>query len=152
MGSRGSVIPLFLNQAKENRKLPITVENMTRFNISLSESVSMVIWALDNSFGGEILVPKIPSYKIMDLAEAIGPGCEKIITGIRPGEKIHEELVTSSDSSTTIELENYYVILGHNNRIKDLYRKTKQYTGNVKEGFSYNSENNENCVKTDFED
>ena len=93
MGSRGSVIPYFLNKAKSG-VLPITDKEMTRFNISLEEGVDMVIWGLNNSLGGELFVPKIPSYRIVDVAEAIGPNCEKPIIGIRPGEKIHEEMIT----------------------------------------------------------
>ena len=85
MGSRGSVIPFFLNQVR-NGVLPITHSAMTRFNISLSEGVEMVFWALENALGGEVFVPKIPSYRIVDVAEAIGPNCEKITVGIRPGE------------------------------------------------------------------
>ena len=97
MGSRGSVIPFFLNQARKG-VLPITDSAMTRFNISLQEGVAMVLWTLEHALGSELLVPKIPSYRIMDVAEAIGPGCEKPIVGIRPGEKIHEEMITASDS------------------------------------------------------
>ena len=93
MGSRGSVIPFFLNQARKG-VLPITDPAMTRFNISLQEGVAMVLWTLEHALGSELLVPKIPSYRIMDVAEAIGPGCEKPIVGIRPGEKIHEEMIT----------------------------------------------------------
>jgi UDP-N-acetylglucosamine 4,6-dehydratase/5-epimerase len=110
MGSRGSVIPFFLSR-RESGVLPITDARMTRFNISLDEGVSMVHYTLENSIGGEILVPKIPSYRITDVAEAIGPACAKPIVGIRPGEKLHEEMVTSSDSQNTIENERYYVIV-----------------------------------------
>lgn len=110
MGSNGSVIPYFLNKRKVG-VLPITDPNMTRFNISLSAGVEMVLHALDEAWGGELFVPKIPSYKIMDVAKAIGPECEHRILGIRPGEKIHEEMITSSDSFTTYDLGKYYVIL-----------------------------------------
>ncbi len=110
MGSNGSVIPFFLSK-KATGVLPITNENMTRFNISLSGGVDMVLHALDAAWGGEIFVPKIPSYKILDVAQAIAPECEFKITGIRPGEKIHEEMITSSDSFTTYDLGKYYVIL-----------------------------------------
>ena len=111
MGSRGSVIPFFMNKAKTG-VLPITDKAMTRFNIPLEEGVEIVFWALEHALGGEILVPKIPSYRIGDLAEAIGPNCKKEIVGIRPGEKLHEEMITSSDSPNTIELSNYFAILG----------------------------------------
>ena len=110
MGSNGSVIPFFMEKRKDG-VLPITDPNMTRFNISLEGGVDMVLHALDSAWGGELFVPKIPSYKILDVAEAIGPECEHKICGIRPGEKIHEEMITSSDSFTTYDLGKYYVIL-----------------------------------------
>jgi UDP-N-acetylglucosamine 4,6-dehydratase len=110
MGSRGSVIPFFLEK-KANGVLPITSTEMTRFNISLQEGVDMVLWALENAWGGEILVPKIPSYRIMDVAEAIGPECRKEVVGIRPGEKVHEEMITINDGYNTVDLERYYAIL-----------------------------------------
>ena len=110
MGSRGSVIPFYLERRKTG-VLPITDPAMTRFNISLQEGVDMVLWALENAQGGEIFVPKIPSYRITDLAEAIGPDCEHPVIGIRPGEKIHEEMITSSDSFNTVDLGRYFAIL-----------------------------------------
>ncbi|WP_298222707.1 UDP-N-acetylglucosamine 4,6-dehydratase (inverting) [Flavobacterium sp.] len=110
MGSNGSVIPFFMEKRKEG-VLPITDPNMTRFNISLEGGVDMVLHALETAWGGELYVPKIPSYKILDVAQAIGPECEHKICGIRPGEKIHEEMITSSDSFTTYDLGKYYVIL-----------------------------------------
>lgn len=110
MGSRGSVIPFFMKKRSAG-VLPITDEQMTRFNISLTEGVEMVLNALDNAWGGEIFVPKIPSYKITDVATAIGPNCVQKIVGIRPGEKIHEEMITEADSYTTIDLGRYYAIL-----------------------------------------
>jgi len=141
MGSRGSVIPFFLKQAKEG-VLPITDLAMTRFNISLQEGVDMVLWALENAVGGEIFVPKIPSFRITDLAEAIGPSCKKPITGIRPGEKIHEEMITSSDSFNTIDLGQYYAILNTSGgRSADLYAKMKT-AKKVPAGFCYNSGDN----------
>lgn len=110
MGSRGSVIPFFLSRRKTG-VLPITDPNMTRFNISLQDGVEMVMWALSNTQGGEIFVPKIPSYRITDLASAIGPDCEYPVVGIRPGEKVHEEMITASDSINTIDLGKYFAIL-----------------------------------------
>jgi UDP-N-acetylglucosamine 4,6-dehydratase len=110
MGSNGSVIPFFLKR-KESGVLPITDAEMTRFNISLADGVKMVLHALEHAWGGELFVPKIPSYRITDLANAIGPDCAHPIIGIRPGEKIHEEMITSSDSFTTYDLGKYYVIL-----------------------------------------
>lgn len=110
MGSRGSVIPFFLNKRTEG-VLPITHEEMTRFNISLQDGVNMVMYALENHLGGEIFIPKIPSYKILDIAEAVAPGMPTKIVGIRPGEKLHEEMITDTDSLNTIDLGRYYAIL-----------------------------------------
>ena len=141
MGSRGSVIPFFLDKAKTG-VLPITDLAMTRFNISLTEGVSMVLWALENALGGELFVPKIPSYRITDVAEAIGPGCEKPITGIRPGEKIHEEMITSSDSFTTIDLGDYYAILPSDGRLQQCYQESGINSTAVPAGFAYNSGSN----------
>src|SRR5690606_29786328 len=111
MGSNGSVIPFFINRKKSDGVLPITDPNMTRFNISLQGGVDMVMYALEHAWGGELFVPKIPSYKILDVAEAIGPECEKPLVGIRPGEKVHEEMITPSDSFYTYDLGEYYVVL-----------------------------------------
>ena len=110
MGSRGSVIPFFLARRKTG-VLPITDERMTRFNISLEEGVSLVLNALANMWGGELYVPKIPSYRITDVAEAIGPNCKRTIVGIRPGEKLHEEMITETDGLNTVETAKYFVIL-----------------------------------------
>lgn len=110
MGSRGSVIPFFMKKRNEG-VIPITDERMTRFNITLQEGVDLVLFALENMWGGEIFVPKIPSYRINDVAEAIAPGVRREIVGIRPGEKIHEEMITETDALSTIEFENYFVIL-----------------------------------------
>ena len=141
MGSRGSVIPFFLEKAKTG-VLPITDSAMTRFNISLSEGVSMVLWTLENALGGELFVPKIPSYRITDVAEAIGPSCEKPVTGIRPGEKIHEEMITSSDSFTTIDLGAYYAILPSDGRVQQCYQEAGINSTAVQSGFAYNSGSN----------
>ena len=110
MGSRGSVIPFFLERRKTG-VLPITDPAMTRFNISLQDGVDMVLWALEQAQGGEIFVPKIPSYCITDVANAIGPECEHPVVGIRPGEKLHEEMITESDSLNTVDLGKYFAIL-----------------------------------------
>ena len=141
MGSRGSVIPYFLEAAKKG-VLPITHPKMTRFNICLDEGVEMVIWALNNAYGGEIFVPKIPSYDIMTLANAIGPTCEKTIIGIRPGEKLHEEMITNSDSQSTIDLGNYYAILPTGGKLKSRYEYDNKIKSEVSENFSYNSKDN----------
>jgi UDP-N-acetylglucosamine 4,6-dehydratase len=110
MGSRGSVIPYFLEQRKTG-VLPITDERMTRFNITLQQGVDLVLHTLEHMWGGELFVPKIPSYRITDVAEAIGPGCERQICGIRPGEKLHEEMITETDALSTVELDDKYVLL-----------------------------------------
>jgi len=141
MGSNGSVIPFFIKKRKEG-VLPITDPNMTRFNISLEEGVDMVLYALENAWGGEIFVPKIPSYRITDLADAIGPDCKKKIIGIRPGEKIHEEMITSSDSFSTYDLGRYYAIIPQN-PVWDLKAFIQKFKAKkVEEGFSYNSMDN----------
>ncbi|MDA7623061.1 UDP-N-acetylglucosamine 4,6-dehydratase (inverting) [bacterium] len=141
MGSRGSVIPFFLNKAKSGI-LPITDAQMTRFNISLKEGVEMVMWALQNAVGGEIHVPKIPSYRITDLAEAIGPSCKKTVVGIRPGEKIHEEMITASDSYSTVDLGNYFAILPSDGQTAGDYKKSGIAMKPVTKGFAYNSGSN----------
>lgn len=110
MGSNGSVIPFFIKKKNEG-KLPITDPEMTRFNISLQGGVDMVMHAIEHAWGGEIFIPKIPSYKITDVANAVAPNCEHVIIGIRPGEKIHEEMITASDSFFTYDLGKYYTIL-----------------------------------------
>ena len=142
MGSNGSVIPFFLKK-KQGGSLPITSEKMTRFNISLQGGVDMVMHALENAWGGEIFVPKIPSYRILDVAEAIGPECEKPVVGIRPGEKIHEEMITPSDSYNTFDLGKYYTILP-TVTTWDLDEFIESHQAQrVVEGFSYNSGENE---------
>lgn len=141
MGSRGSVIPFFLNKARSG-VLPITDQSMTRFNISLNEGVEMVLWSLENALGGEVLVPKIPSYRIMDVAEAIGPTCDKPVVGIRPGEKIHEEMITSSDSFSTIDMGRYYAILPSDGSVQRRYLQAGLAVHPVQPGFAYNSGTN----------
>ena len=149
MGSNGSVIPFFISKKKNNDSLPITDPNMTRFNISLQGGVNMVMHALEHAWGGELFVPKIPSYKIMDVAEAIGPKCSKPIVGIRPGEKVHEEMITSSDSFYTYDLGKYYTILPSTHMWKlDDYLKTFK-AQKVPSGFSYNSGDNQEWETVD---
>ncbi len=142
MGSNGSVIPFFLDKRKEG-VLPITDPNMTRFNISLQGGVNMVMHALENAWGGELFVPKIPSYKILDVAEAIGPECEKPIIGIRPGEKVHEEMITASDSFNTYDLGKYYAILPQVPRFKLEDFIEQNDAKSVEQGFRYNSGEND---------
>jgi len=141
MGSNGSVIPFFIKK-REGGVIPITDSNMTRFNISLKGGVDMVLHALDVAWGGELYVPKIPSYRIMDVAKAIAPNCEHKIIGIRPGEKIHEEMITSSDSFTTYDMGKYYVILPQltNWNLEEFVLEFN--AKKVESGFSYTSENN----------
>ncbi|WP_029918061.1 UDP-N-acetylglucosamine 4,6-dehydratase (inverting) [Pelobacter seleniigenes] len=110
LGSRGSVIPFFLEERKKG-SIPITDERMTRFNITLSEGIQFVQKALEVMWGGEIFVPKIPSYRILDVAEAIAPDCQRKVVGIRPGEKLHEEMITATDAINSVEFEDYFVIL-----------------------------------------
>jgi UDP-N-acetylglucosamine 4,6-dehydratase (inverting) len=149
MGSNGSVIPFFIKKKKEKGVLTITDPTMTRFNISLQGGVDMVMHALENSWGGELFVPKITSYRILDVAEAIGPNCKKEIIGIRPGEKIHEEMITQSDSYLTYDLGNYFVILPptHSWNLDDYIKENNAKV--VPKGFSYNSENNKEWETVD---
>jgi UDP-N-acetylglucosamine 4,6-dehydratase (inverting) len=142
IGSRGSVVPFFLEQRKKG-VLPITDENMTRFNISLEEGVDMVLYALENAWGGELYVPKLPSFKITDLAKAIAPKCKTEIIGVRPGEKIHEEMITETDSLNTVEFEKYYVIMPAMAPFWNVEEWKKKFNGkNVPVGFKYNSGTN----------
>lgn len=149
MGSRGSVIPFFLSK-RSGGSIPVTHKDMTRFNISLQAGVDMVMYAIKNHLGGEIFVPKIPSYRIMDIAEAIAPGCNTNVVGIRPGEKLHEEMITDTDSLHTIDLGRYYVILpsisytyGEQDYLNH-YKASK-----VPFGFRYNSGTNKDWETVD---
>ena len=148
MGSRGSVIPFFLEK-RASGILPITHPDMTRFNISLQDGVDMVLWSLENTWGGEVLIPKIPSYRITDVAKAIGPECEHRVIGVRAGEKIHEEMITASDSFNTVDLGPYYAILpsGGAYSIADYCAKTGAKP--VEPGFSYNSGSNAHFLTVD---
>lgn len=141
MGSNGSVIPFFMNKRKEG-KLPITDVAMTRFNISLQGGVDMVMHAMEYAWGGEIFIPKIPSYKILDVAKAVAPECEIEVVGIRPGEKIHEEMITSSDSFYTYDLGKYFTILPSvpNFEIQEFIAHFQANL--VPNGFNYNSGDN----------
>ena len=146
MGSNGSVMPFFLKRKKIGAKfLPITDDKMTRFNISLQDGCEMVFYAIENALGGEVFVPKIPSYKITDVATAIAPELEQRLVGIRPGEKLHEEMITASDSYNTVDLGKYYAILPqkspYSQYSKETYKKVFD-AKDVKEGFSYNSGDN----------
>lgn len=145
MGSRGSVIPFFLKKRHEG-VLPITDTQMTRFNITLEEGVNLVRKAIETGWGGEIFVPRIPSYRITDVAKAIGPECKHLVVGIRPGEKIHEEMITKSDSYTTVDCGGYFVILPVSAKYTiDEYCQSKE-AKLVPEGMSYNSAENEHFL------
>ena len=145
-GSRGSVMPLFISQ-KKNNLLKITDKSMTRFNISLDEGIETVLWTLKNMQGGEIVVPKLPSYRIMDLAKAVSSKIKIKLIGKRPGEKIHEELITVSDSGNTIDIGNYYLILPTNN-LGDLKNFVKKYKKlKFLNEFNYSSGKNKHFLK-----
>lgn len=154
MGSRGSVIPEFFKQKKNKNILKITDKRMTRFNISMQESIELVLWSLKNAIGGEIFIPKIPSYRITDLAKVIAPESKILFTGIRPGEKIHEELISVSESNYVVDLKKYYAILSPtvektnaelSKRLLTTYLKNKDVK-KVKNNFSYNSGENKNFL------
>lgn len=143
MGSRGSVIPFFAEKRKEGL-LPITDKQMTRFNISLEEGAALVLYAMRHHLGGEIFIPKIPSYRILDVAKAVAPNCETKVVGIRPGEKLHEEMITPTDSLSTIDIGPYYAILPTVSYKHPEADFLKHHKGKkVEEGFSYNSGTNE---------
>jgi UDP-N-acetylglucosamine 4,6-dehydratase/5-epimerase len=141
MGSRGSVIPFFLERRKSGT-LPITDARMTRFNISLQQGVDMVLWSIEHAWGGEVLVPKIPSYRITDVATAIAPECHQEIVGIRAGEKIHEEMITSSDSFNTVDIGRYYAILPVAGQFSAQEYCEAMNAQAVAPGFAYNSGTN----------
>ena len=149
VGSRGSVIPLF-RKLKNSNSFPITSKKMTRFNITLEEGVNFVIFCLRKMWGGEIFVPKIPSYRILDLAKAINPNAKIKIKGVRPGEKIDEEMISVNDAPNTLENKKYYVIIPNSKfldwNIKD-YKKSDKSFKFCPEGFSYNSRTNKTFLK-----
>jgi UDP-N-acetylglucosamine 4,6-dehydratase len=137
VGSRGSVIPLFMKQ-KQTGKITITDDRMTRFWITLEQGVQFVLNSLETMQGGEIFIPKIPSMKLTDLAEAIAPGCQREVIGIRPGEKLHEALISEDESRHTVEKENAFVIQPEN----PLWTTAHTELSNLQEGFSYTSDKN----------
>lgn len=148
MGSNGSVIPFFIKKRKEGF-LPITDAAMTRFNISLDGGVDMVFHALANAWGGEIFIPKIPSYKITEVAKAIAPNLPHKVIGIRPGEKIHEEMITPSDSFYTYDMGRYYAIIPSVPHWSVEEFKENFNASLVESGFSYNSGNNTEWVEVE---
>ena len=139
-GSRGSVVPVFLEQMNSG-SFTITHKDMTRFNITLSQAVDMVLWSLQNNIGGEIFVPKVPSFKVLDLAKAINKNCKLKYIGIRPGEKIYEELISKADSINTYNIGNYYSVVEQTQLPVIEYYKRKKYK-KVPLNFEYNSSNN----------
>jgi UDP-N-acetylglucosamine 4,6-dehydratase/5-epimerase len=141
MGSRGSVIPLFIKQ-KEKGILSITDKEMTRFNITMTESINLVIWTIQNSYGADIIVPKIPSYRIIDVVKSICENCKIQIIGKRPGEKLHEEMISSEESSNTISTKKYYIILQQNNHAQKKYYNKKLFSKSLPKNFSYYSKSN----------
>lgn len=148
IGSRGSVIPFFINKRNDG-VLPITDERMTRFNITLEDGIKLVLKSLDIMWGGEIFVPKIPSYRITDVAEAVAPGCRTEIVGIRPGEKIHEEMITSTDAISTVEFKDYFVILP-SVPLWDVEAFMQTFSGKMcTQGFCYNSGSNSEWLGVD---
>ncbi len=142
MGSRGSVIPYF-NKIKHTGIIPITDSAMTRFNITLDEGVNFVLNAIDKSIGGEIFIPKIPSYKISDIAKAVAPECKIKIIGIRPGEKIHEEMITKSDAPNTLDCGDYFIVYPFNKRDEFLNHKNFKNAKSVPIDFNYSSGSND---------
>lgn len=147
LGSRGSVVPFFLDKRKSG-VIPITHQDMTRFNITLNEGVDMVLHAIENSWGGELYVPKIPSYRITEIAKAVAPECKINVIGIRPGEKIHEEMITETDALNTYDCGRYYVILP-NIPIFSIEEWAQRFEGKrVPEGFKYNSGSNTEWLTT----
>ena len=152
MGSRGSVIPFFF-ECKKSGVLPITDPGMTRFNITLKKGVDFVLHCLQKMWGGELFVPKIPSYRITDLAKAVAPECKQEIVGIRPGEKLHEEMITNTDAMNSIEFPDYYVVMPSATpkwNVESFLKESNSITGSMVESeFSYNSGNNPQFLSVD---
>tara|TARA_B100000530_G_scaffold336556_1_gene291663 strand:- start:1521 stop:2510 length:990 start_codon:yes stop_codon:yes gene_type:complete len=147
-GSRGSVVPIFLDQQKRGT-LTITDKRMTRFNITLEKSVEMVLWSLKNNLGGEIYIPKLDSYKITDLAKAINDKCKIKFTGIKLGEKLHEELILKNESDYIIDIGDYYVQVQSKKLFNKLKLKFKKYK-NVNVSFRYDSGTNKNFLSIKY--
>jgi len=142
LGSRGSVLPNFLNQNKNTNNFTVTDKKMTRFNITINDAIETVIWSLKNSLGGEIVVPKLSSYNILNFAKAINENKKIIFTGTRPGEKIHEEMIAFNESMHAIELKKYYLILPYEKKRFIKKYKKKIDSLNHRKPFSYNSYEN----------
>lgn len=138
LGSRGSVIPFFLDRAKAG-SIPITDERMTRFWLTIQEGVNFVLDSFERMHGGEIFVPKIPSFKVTDVARVVCPGVPTEIVGIRPGEKLHEVMITEDDSHSTYEFEDYFAIISPALKVSGVYENIGK---RVEEGFRFSSDNN----------
>lgn len=148
LGSRGSVLPHFIAKAKEG-VIPVTDERMTRFHIDYTDLIQLIMLAFNSALGGEIYIPKLASYKIIDLAKAVGPHAEIEFVGIRPGEKIHEELIHKADSSNVLELEKYYIILPANKGSDDVKHLDNYKPIKMHQSFSYFSDINSQCLDSD---
>lgn len=150
MGSRGSVIPFFLGKRNEG-VIPVTHPEMSRFNISLEQGVDLVLYAIDKAHGGEIFVPRLPSYNILELAKAIAPNAKTEMVGVRPGEKIHEDMITASDSFNTLETDDFYFIYPTTDKWNVLSEQLVKdgKAKRVKPGFGYNSGTNDHWLKAE---
>jgi UDP-N-acetylglucosamine 4,6-dehydratase (inverting) len=146
-GSRGSVVPIFVEQRKKG-ELTVTDKRMTRFNISIKESVNMVLWSLENNFGGEIYIPKLPSYRVLDLAKAISPRSKIKFTGIKLGEKLHEILVLKNESDFILDIGKYFIQIQSEKLCKKLKKKFKK-SKIIKEFFQYDSGSNSNFLNVE---
>jgi UDP-N-acetylglucosamine 4,6-dehydratase len=140
LASRGSVVPLFAQQIKEGKPITLTDPNMTRFWLTIEDGVEFVLKSFERMQGGEIFVPKIPSFKVIDVAKVVAPDVKTEIIGIRPGEKLHEVMITEDDSIDTVEFDKYYAILSPLLKNSDYYKKNGQP---VKLGFRFTSDNNQ---------
>jgi UDP-N-acetylglucosamine 4,6-dehydratase/5-epimerase len=142
VGSRGSVIPIFKHQATSGR-ITITDERMTRFWITLEQAVEFVLSCIPLAEGGETFVPKIPSMRILDVADTLAPGAERVITGIRPGEKLHEVLLTEDEARHSYDIGDRFVILPH--RLEPIEPRS----GALPDGFRYSSDTNDSWLSAD---
>lgn len=150
VGSRGSVIPLFMKMIKDGvKELPLTDDRMTRFWITLQQSVDLVFRAIKDSRGGEIFIPKIPSMKLSDLAAAMCPDCTSKVIGIRPGEKLHESLISEDEARTTVDAGDIYIVLPQYIDISSKYEKVYDKFPKAKEGFIYRSDLNDDWLTPD---
>jgi UDP-N-acetylglucosamine 4,6-dehydratase len=148
LGSRGSVLPLFIAKAKEGL-IPLTDERMTRFHIDYPAVIKLVMFAITNTLGGEIFIPKLPSFKIIDLAKAVDENCKIEIVGARPGEKLHEELIDEANSSNVLETDDYYIILPANTNYPDQNPLKKYQPVKRNKSFTYSSDKNDQWLNVE---